>query len=102
MVFAKSRMRDTFLEGNMAGEFNEASDFLSRPFAPLGKMNLAPTDGNIRKHAEGDVRFDIYPDADLDFDGDLHGKGGIGAYALGKVKPRWVPMLEIKPAPFAR
>ena len=102
MVFAKSRMRDTFLEGNMTGELNEASDFLSRPFAPLGEMNLAPTDGNVRKHAEGDMRFDMYPDANLDFDGDLHGKGGIGAYALGKVKPRWVPMLEIKPAPFAR
>ncbi len=95
-------MRDTFLKGNLTGELNEASYFLARPFAPLGEMNLASADGNVRKHAGGNVRFDIYPDADLDFDGDLRGEGGIGAYALDKVKPRWVPVLEIKPAFLAR
>ncbi len=102
MVFAKSGMRDTFVEGNLTGEITEASNFLARPFAPLGEMNLTPGDGNVRKHAEDNVRFDIYPNAELDFDGDSRGKGGIGAYALDKAKPRWAPTLKIKPVPFTR
>ena len=102
MVFANSRIHDAFLEGNLTGELNEASDFLTRPFAPLDEMNLAPAEGNVRKHAQSNVRFDIYPNADLDFDGDLRGKSGIGAYAFDKVKPRWAPVLKIKPVPPAR
>ena len=96
-VFAGSRIHDAFLEGNLTGELNEASDFLALPFAPLGEMNLARAGANIRKHVESNMRFDMYPDSDLDFDGDLRGKVGIGAYAQDKAKPRWVPVLEIKP-----
>jgi hypothetical protein len=65
-------------------------------------MNLAPAGGNVRKHAQSNVLFDTYPNADLDFDGDLRDKGGIGAYSLDKVKPRWGPVLEIKPVPLTR
>ena len=58
---------------------------------------MARAGANIRKHVESNMRFDMYPDSDLDFDGDLRGKVGIGAYAQDKSKPRWVPVLEIKP-----
>jgi hypothetical protein len=99
MVFASSRIHDAFLESNLTGELNEASDFLALPFAPLGEMNLVPAGGNVHKHSESNMRLGMYPDSGLDFDGDLRGKGGIGAYTPGKVKPRWVPVLEIKPVP---
>jgi hypothetical protein len=102
IVFARSRIHDAFLEGNLTGELNEASDFLARPFAPLDEMNLAPAGGNVRKHAQSNVLFDTYPNADLDFDGDLRDKRGIGAYSLDKVKPCWAPVLEIKPVPLKR
>lgn len=101
-VFSRSRIRDTFLEGNLTGELTEASGFLARPFAPSNEMNLVPAGSNIRENAESTVRFDIYPDSNLDFDGDLHGKSRIGAYAQDKVRPRWALVLEIKPVPTAQ
>ena len=102
IVFAKSPIRDTFLEGNLTGELTEASGFLARPFAPLGEMSLMPTSNNVQEHAESSARFDRYPDSDLDFDGDLRGKSRLGAYALDKIRPHWALVLEIKPVRIAR
>lgn len=102
IVFAQSPMRGASVEKNLTGELDEAQDYLARPFAPLGEMNLVARGAKAREHAENSVRFDTYPDARLDFDGDIQGKSRLGAYALDKSSPRWLPVLEIKPTPIAR
>ncbi|KIO49373.1 hypothetical protein [Nitrosospira sp. NpAV] len=97
IVFAGMAVQGISLETNLTDKFDEARNYLTQPFAPLGEMNLMPVAAKVRKRAGDSMRFDAYPQADLDFDGDLHGTGGMGAYALGKDRPRWLPALEIKP-----
>lgn len=99
IVFAGVPVRGASLETNLTGEFADARNHLIRPFAPLGKMNLIPVDTRVRKRADDGMRFDAYPQADLDFDGSLRGTGELGAYALDRDRPRWLPALEIKPVP---
>ncbi len=100
IVFARLPLRGASVEDNLTGEFDEAKDYLARPFAPLGEMNLVPAGIKVRKHAASSARFAIYQDAQLDFDGgNLNGADRIGAYSLDKGKPRWLPALEIKPVP---
>ena len=95
-------MHGASFEKNLTGGFDEARKYLTRPFAPLGEMNLVPVGAKIQKHSEDSMRFDIYPEVDLDFDGDLRRAGSVGAYALDKTRPRWPPALEIKPMPATR
>jgi hypothetical protein len=99
IVFAGMPVRGISLETNLTGKFDDARNYLMQPFAPLGEMNLMPADTQVRKRSNDSMRFDAYPQADLDFDGDLHGTGGMGAYALDRDRPRWLPALEIKPVP---
>ncbi len=97
IVFAGSPVRGTSSEKNLMGKFDEARKYLTRPFAPLGEMNLMPVVAKIPKNSENRMRLDTYPEADLDFDGDLRTGHNAGAYALNKTRPRWPPALEIKP-----
>lgn len=97
IIFAKSPMKGTSTEGNLTGKLDEARNYLIRPFAPLGEMNLMPMSAKVREDAENNAHFDTYPGARLDFDGDMHGKSRLGAYALDKKGPRWLPVLQIKP-----
>jgi hypothetical protein len=59
-------------------------------------MNLAARGLKVREEAQ--KLFD-YPDAALDFDGDPHERVRMGAYSIGKSRPRWFPALEMKPFP---
>jgi hypothetical protein len=61
-------------------------------------MNLAPGNINVREEVQEQTLFDSYPDTGRDFDGDAHGRIRMGAYALSKSRPRWLPALGIKPA----
>lgn len=97
IIFAKPPVRGASPGKNLTGELDEARKYLAQPFAPLGKMNLMPSGAGMQKHSEESMRFDIYPEVDLDFDGGLHGTGRMGAYALDRDRPRWLPALEIKP-----
>ena len=42
IVFAGSPVRGTSYEKNLTGEFDEARKYFTRPFGPLGEMNLMP------------------------------------------------------------
>ncbi|MEO6562900.1 MAG: hypothetical protein ABIN99_07620, partial [Nitrosospira sp.] len=97
IVFAGSPVRGTSYEKNLTGEFDEARKYFTRPFGPLGEMNLMPVIAKIQKHSEDSPSFDIYPEADLDFDGDLRAERTVGAFAINKTGSRWRPALEIKP-----
>ena len=102
IVFSGSSVNSALAGNNLVGKFDEASNYLVRPFAPPGEMNLSPLAAALPKatrNAEGDPRFTVYPDFDRDFDGSSYGMQGMGAYAPEKKVPRWLPVLEIKPVP---
>ena len=96
-VFARAPLAGFGYEGNLVGQYEEAINYLVKPRAPLGELNLLPG-FRARMHAGGDEpRVHAFPDAVLDFDGDMRKTAGLGAYALDKSQPRWRPTLEIKP-----
>jgi hypothetical protein len=97
IVFAESPVRGISHEKNLTGEFDEARKYLTRPFGPLGEMNLKPVIAKIQKYSEDSRPIDIYPEADLDFDGNLRTGLNLGAFAINKTESRWRPALEIKP-----
>ncbi|MDQ3187143.1 MAG: right-handed parallel beta-helix repeat-containing protein [Pseudomonadota bacterium] len=98
-VFAKLPIRGASSGRNLTGELDSARKYLTRPFAPLGKMNLMAAGAKMRQYSGESMRFDTYPGADLDFDGVLHGTDRMGAYAFDRERPHWLPALEIKPVP---
>lgn len=102
IVFARSPILGAAMEKNLTGELDKARDYLARPFAPLGEMNLMAVGANVREHAGNIAGIDSYPDAVLDFDGGSHGTSGVGAYSLERDRSGWLPALEIKPVPDRR
>jgi len=102
IVFAESPVNSAFMGSNLVGKFDEASNYLARPFAPLGEMNLSPLAtalAEATRNAEDIPRFTVYRDADRDFDDSSYDMKRIGAYAPEKKAPRWLLVLEIKPVP---
>ena len=102
IVFADPPVNSTFVGSNLVGKFEEASNYLARPLAPLGEMNLTPLAAALpeaTRNAEDIPCFAAYPDADRDFDGSSYDMKRIGAYAPEKKAPRWLLVLEIKPVP---
>ena len=98
IVFARSPIRGTTEGKNFVGNSDDAGNYLTKPFASPGEMNLAPGNINVREEVQEQTLFDSYPDTGRDFDGDAHGRIRMGAYALSKSRPRWLPALGIKPA----
>ncbi|SEK30870.1 right-handed parallel beta-helix repeat-containing protein [Nitrosovibrio tenuis] len=86
-------------ENNLIGGYEAAREYLAKPFSPLGEMDLTPLPGKVKSLLIDIIRLRIYPESENDFDGSLHGACRIGAYALNKSSPRWMPALQIKPAP---
>jgi hypothetical protein len=97
IVFARSPIRGVPEEKNLTGIPEEAGGYLVNPLASPGQMNLAPSDPKVREEAQEQRIFYGYPDAELDFDGDPHERVRMGAYGVGKGRPRWLPALEMKP-----
>ena len=79
-------------------KYEEAVNYLIKPRAPLGELNLLPrVRARMRAGGGDEPRVRAFPDGVLDFDGDMRETAGLGAYALDKSQPRWRPTLEIKP-----
>jgi hypothetical protein len=98
-VFARAPLAGFGYEDNLVGKYEEAINYLIKPRAPLGELNLLPGFRARTRAGGGDEpRVRAFPDAVLDFDGDMRETAGLGAYALDKSQPRWRPTLEIKPA----
>jgi hypothetical protein len=97
-VFARTPLAGLGYEGNLVGKYEEAINYLVEPSAAMGELNLLL--GVHAKTRSGDVdepRIHAFPDAVLDFDGDIRKTVGFGAYAFDKSQPRWRPALKIKP-----
>ncbi len=97
MVFADSPLHGNPGGRNIVGKFHDAPRYLARPFAPLGEMNLTTIGTGPENSGRNGSRFAGYPDAELDFDGSTSAIKRVGAYAVEKKRPYWLPVLEIKP-----
>jgi Right handed beta helix region len=96
-VFARTPITGLTNESNLVGTYLEAAEHLANPYAPLGELNLFPNAQAIRAKPGNHLPFRTFPEAELDFDRDLHGTAEWGAYARNKKSPRWLPTLEIIP-----
>jgi hypothetical protein len=96
-IFARAPFGGAASHGNLVGNYAEAAEYLAKPYAPLGELNLLPNGGAIFPRAGDHSPFRTFPEAELDFEGDLHGTTEWGAYAPHKKQPRWLPTLEIIP-----
>ena len=96
-VFAGIPIRGGRQIGNFAGPVSEAEAFLSRPFAPLGQLDLYPKRAWARAVSTKSLPSTPFPDWEQDFNGRLRRPGAIGAYGVSGANPGWMPQLERKP-----
>ena len=96
-IFARPPLAGYPSKQNLVGGYQAAGEFLVKPFAPLGQMNLALLPGKWRFPPIDSGRLRPYLDSEKDFDGAVE-HVRFGAYANIRSKPeRWMPKLEIKP-----
>jgi hypothetical protein len=92
VIFAQAPLAGHPNKRNLIGRYE--TEYLIKPFAPLGQMNLALLPGKWRFPPIDSGRLRIYMDWEKDFDGAVE-YVRFGAYAN---KPeRLMPKLEIKP-----
>ena len=84
--------------GNVAAPMEEAARILSRPFAPLGELDLRPRRSLPRIALSDDDPDALFPDWTRDFDGQPRARDATGAYTSTGASA-WVPRLELKPEP---
>jgi hypothetical protein len=96
-VFAGVPIRGGRQAGNLAAPMSEANVFLSRPFAPLGELDLYPQRRWPRTVATKSAAPARFPDWTRDFNGRPRLPGSIGAYGASGSNPGWLPRLERKP-----
>ena len=83
---------------NVAAPMSEANDFLSRPFAPPGQLDLYPRRRWPRTRAERNpLRRRRSRTGRRISTGVPASPGSIGAYGGGGTNPGWLPQLERKP-----
>lgn len=102
IVFAQAPIRGASFAKNLTGGLEDAEKYLAHPFGPLGELNLTATGVQALEPAQDPAGFETYPGAEQDFDGSSYSGTRIGAYTLGKSRPRWMPALQIKPPPATR
>ena len=96
-VFAGVPIRGGRQSRNLAAPMSEANDFLSRPFGPLGQLDLYPQRRWPRAAATKSASPAPFPDWNKDFNGRPRVPGSIGAYGASGSNPGWLPQLERKP-----
>jgi len=95
VVFAEVPVRAEQQSGNVTGQRFVAENYLNRPLARLGEVDLRPRDKLT-------ARFDPAPmqnylEWNFGFNGNPRKAGEVGAYAVEQVSAYWVPRLERKP-----
>jgi len=96
-VFAGIPIRGGHQIGNFAAPMTEAKVFLSRPFGPLGQLDLYPKRAWPRTASTKSLPSAPFPDSKQDFNGRPRRPGAIGAYGASGANPGWLPQLERKP-----
>jgi hypothetical protein len=98
-IFSRVPLAGCNNKGNLTGTYEAAGEYLRKPFALPGEMDLAPLPGKAKAASIDATRLRAYPEWNTDFDGRRE-TDRFGAYA-GSKPPRWSPNLEIKPRSFA-
>lgn len=96
VVFASDPIQARTAVGNLVGRTNRASDYLVRPFAPLGELDLTLRDWAKEKLGANGALPDGIPDIDQDFDGSSEGERVPGAYGTSRKVQRWALQLDRK------
>jgi hypothetical protein len=94
-VFASHPIEAAEVAGNVAAPLSRVWEYLRKPLAPLGQLDLRPSKSLITKYDS--LPLQRYPDWKLDFNGTPRRKGEVGAYSAGRSVTDWVPRLERKP-----
>jgi len=94
-VFATVPVTADRKSGNITGQLASARDYLNKPLAKLGELDLRPKTSMVARFAP--IPVQKYTAWNQDFNGNPHQVGEVGAYAAKQMKNYWVPRLELKP-----
>lgn len=97
VVFAGVPIRGGQQSGNLAASMAAADEFLARPFAALGELDLYPRRGWPRMKSTKSALSAAFPDGARDFNGRPRLPGTLGAYSGKGTNPGWQLRLERKP-----
>ena len=98
VIFASRPIAAKSQESNSIGQSEDAVDYLWKPFAPLGTMDLYPKVKNIVKLKLVDTAsFRVFKDWDMDFNKRKRNEHVRGAYGGEGLNPGWLPQIERKP-----
>jgi hypothetical protein len=96
-VFAAAPIAGIKEDNNVSAPLAEAEDYLTRPFAPLGKFDPRPLPGRLKLRKDIHSALPAWPGLDVDFEGHPYRLPLAGAYGSAGGTPGWLPRLEIKP-----
>lgn len=96
-VFSGRPIEGSVFGGNVAGPLDAAAGYLTRPFGPLGEMDLYPLPGRMKFDPPDSGGFRSFPDWNQDFSGRPRDWQFRGAYSGEGENPGWIPRLEKKP-----
>jgi hypothetical protein len=81
VVFAARPLRGGQRTGNLTGGLDDAARVLTKPFAPLGELDLTLKNAKRPRTTHWPVLPSGYAEAKKDFDGRTRGRATVGAYA---------------------
>ncbi len=96
-VFAPVPILASDQRDNVTGSLGDARSALANLDSPLGQMDLFPRPGKLNGGAIDTSPFRVFPDWNIDFNGNLRMGNFRGAYSGAGKNPGWYPRLEIKP-----
>jgi len=98
-VFAAVPVTADRQSGNITGPLATARNYLNKPQARLGALDLRPKKSMLARFDS--VVMQKYMAWNQDFDGNPRQIGEVGAYAIEQIQNYWLPRLELKPTPFS-
>jgi hypothetical protein len=97
VIFASNPIMAKSQESNSIGKREDAVDYLVKPFAPLGAMDLYPKLKKIKSQTLDTFHFRVFKNWDIDFNRRKRNEHSQGAYGGEGINPGWLPQIERKP-----
>jgi hypothetical protein len=97
VIFASNPIMAKSQESNSIGKKEDAVDYLVKPFAPLGTMDLYPKVKKMKSQPVDTTHFRVFKDWDIDFNGRERNAHSRGAYGGEGINPGWLPQMKRKP-----
>ncbi len=83
-IFALDTFPQKLKTENLVFGFKEANQYLTQPFASIGKMNLMPLPGKLKSPKIDTTQLHVYPAWNRDYNGQLRSGQKYGAYTQRK------------------